>query len=517
RLLLQAGVGQLYTASVGVTAALVFLYGCARLLPRRAVPLGLLGGMALSVVAHVLLDRVDLVWRPGVWPWLVVVAVCAAFLYLLRQAPTAGTDLAPSRTWFLFGPSLFLVGWSATAWIDDALPSDWLLLGVVILAVLIMPLQVLMSNGGRTRAAVAGLAAVFFAGMLVAFDTFSVGAAFVLYAVGALIPASATAPAPAGRQGMAMLGGGVLFLVATFAYYSSYDLDLGFPNAFVVLAMLLLTIGVALLPVPPAETAPRLSNGRGTIVVIGAIAVSALVAFTQRPVEPPEQTKQGDTFKLITYNIRMGFGLDGRLSLDRIAAWAKAQHPDVVLLSEVDRGWFLNGGHDDLDRIAAGLGMRAHFAPAADQVWGDALLTNLPVKEITSHELGKHDYPTGAQAQTAVVEIGGRNVSILNTHLQAPVPQAPEVAALIKELEPPVVMAGDLNTRPTDPQMRVLLDAGLTDPLLELGNPSTSPADAPRERIDHVLIGPGLEAVSAEVPRLPYSDHLPIVATLRLT
>ncbi|MEU8174256.1 endonuclease/exonuclease/phosphatase family protein [Microbispora hainanensis] len=246
----------------------------------------------------------------------------------------------------------------------------------------------------------------------------------------------------------------------------------------------------------------------------------------------------------MAYNIRMGFGLGGRLDLDRIAAWVATRRPDVVLMNEVDRGWLLNGGHDDLARIARGLGMRYYFAPAADRLWGDALLTNLPVAAIGSTRLGRHGYPTGAQAQSIVLKIGDREVGVIDTHLQEPRGQAPEVAAIARRLAAgplpsgalpsgalpsgplpsgtagagprPVIVAGDLNTTPSDPQMRVLEAAGLSDPLRALGDPPTSPADAPVRRIDHVLISDGLTAVAAEAPRVPYSDHLPLVVRLRL-
>src|SRR5690606_24487208 len=267
-----------------------------------------------------------------------------------------------------------------------------------------------------------------------------------------------------------------------------------------------------------------------------AAALAMIVAVTtSRPV-PEVRQLTGDTVRLVVYNIRMGFGMDGRLSLDDIASWAATQRPDVVLLSEVDRGWLLNGGHDDLARIARGLGMRYHFAPAADHLWGDALLTNLAVRDVHSHPLGRHDYPTGAQAQAIVLGIGDRELGLVNTHLQAPAGQAAEVAAMVRALAAgrsaaeagprsretgeairPVILAGDLNIRPGDPEMRVLEQAGLSDPLLALGDPHTSPADDPAKRIDHVLITDGLTALSADAPLVRFSDHLPVVATVRLT
>lgn len=466
RLLLQAGFSQLYIASLGVTAGLIFLYGCARTLPRAAVPAGIIGGLSFSVVVHLLLDNVDLVWRPGLPPWLGAITLCAAFLLNLRQDPS--DDLAPSATWFLLGPSMLLAGMFAL--VPESLPhAAAIALGALLL---LAALTIVCARGSSGR-----------------------------------------------RPGAAVLSGMVVFLVATFLYYAAYDIDLGFPNTAVPIAVAGLVVGVTL----AAARGPGagLPGGRRAGVVAGACALAfvVLAGLTGLRSEPAVQAKQGDTFTLIAYNIRMGFGLDGRLSLDKIAGWAAARKPDVVLLSEVDRGWLLNGGHDDLARIARGLGMRFYFAPAADPLWGDALLTNLPVKHVASHKLGKHDYPTGAQAQTIVLEVGGKEVGIVNTHLQAPPGQAPEVVALVKDLAVgrPVILAGDLNTTHADPQMKVLEAAGLSDPLTALGDPPTSPADNPTQRIDHVLLTKGLTALRAEVPRVPYSDHLPVVTTLRIT
>ncbi|MFC7720042.1 endonuclease/exonuclease/phosphatase family protein [Nonomuraea recticatena] len=349
--------------------------------------------------------------------------------------------------------------------------------------------------------------------------------------VGGLLAVTARPGPPAVRPGAGVLGGGLVFLVGVFGYYAAYDLDLGFPNGLVATAV---AVAAALVGVtsalrttePLARRAAAQFSGLWRLAglwrpVVAAVVLTGLSLAAGWRSAPAVQPKEGSSFTLLAYNIRMGFGLDGRLSLDDITAWAAAKRPDVVLLSEVDRGWLLNGGHDDLDRIARGLGLRTYFAPAADQVWGDALLTNLPVRQVVSHPLGKHGYPTGAQAQTAVIEVGGNEVGIVNTHLQSPPGQAPEVAALVRDLSAggrrPVVLAGDLNTRPGDPEMRVLESAGLSDPLIALGNPATSPADAPVERIDHVLVTGGVRVESADVPRLPYSDHLPVMAALRIT
>ncbi|WP_405084238.1 endonuclease/exonuclease/phosphatase family protein [Microbispora sp. NBC_01389] len=550
RICLQAadgGTPQLLLASAGVTAGLVFLYGCARTTRGAWVPAGLTGGLAAASILHLALDRMDLVWRDGPLPWLAAVALCALFLWAVflwsvRLSP-ASPGPAPAAVWFAFGPMLLLAGmygggsgllpqeagqhsgpftalmvalqagaWCAAA--GYAWTSSWGWAAGLFL----------VAGVAGTEAGLTGLAA------LVATIALGACAATIGQDTGGQDTGGQDTggqESAARRGGVAVLGGMLMFLVAVFLYYAAFDADLGFPNAVVPVAVSALLAVIALRRGRRHRSAPvRRAPRRWGSIALSIALLTGLVTWQPLPAERPIA---GNEFTLVAYNIRMGFGLGGRLDLDRIAAWAATRRPDVVLLSEVDRGWLLNGGHDDLARIARGLGMRYHFAPAADRLWGDALLTNLPVTEIGSTRLNRHGYPTGAQAQSIVLEVGDHEVGIVNTHLQEPRGQAPEVAAIARRLaaaalppgvgvaDPrPVIVAGDLNTTPSDPQMRALEAAGLSDPLRALGDPPTSPADAPVRRIDHVLISKGLTAVAADVPRVPFSDHLPVVVRLRV-
>ncbi|WP_155336541.1 endonuclease/exonuclease/phosphatase family protein [Acrocarpospora corrugata] len=532
RIALQATDGgdpQLYLASAGVCAGLFFLYGCARTLPRTAAPIGITLGLALSGLLHLTIDHMDLIWQDGLFPWFPTVLVSAGFLWsTLKTRPDE--FVAPTAAWFLLGPALFLTGqylgpgaagtdtWSTGA-TELAAAASVAALGVASLSLIPFAIAPLLAN-----APVRVYRVLFPAGLLIGIFSPVAGVAQATLLAAGLGGCLGLATLSPGRRrpGAALLGGALLFLVATFAFYASYDADLGFPNTVVpmVVGVLVALTGVGrglgrdLIPTPRIGL-PSLLSGTLAALLLPPLLVAGL---TWRTI-PATQNVDGGEFTLVAYNIRMGYGLTGTLDLDRIAAWAASVRPDVVLLSEVDRGWLLNGGHDDLDRIAHGLGLRYYFAPAADRLWGDALLTNLPVREVVSHRLGKHDYPTGAQAQTAALTVGGREIGIVNTHLQAPAGQAPEVAALAKSLAAtrPVILAGDLNLTKDDPEMRVLTAAGLTDPLIARGDPPTSPAENPVKRIDHVLLTPGLEVVEASVPRVPFSDHLPVVVRLRLS
>ncbi|GAA3811489.1 hypothetical protein GCM10022226_35030 [Sphaerisporangium flaviroseum] len=534
RLALQAtdgGSPQLYLAGAGVSLGLVFLYGCALTVPRKAAPTAIAAGLAVSAVGHLALGQMDLVWRDGPLPWLAVVALCAAFLWSVWLAPVA-EDVASGRLWVVLACALVLNGMYLET-IGLAEPPGSGRQGPAQIAIMMVVL--VAGQFGMVSFAAwpphqwwVAIVVLPLSAVLMIVSSSAVPAPFAALALGACLAMAGLprASSPA-RSGLALLGGMLVFLVAVFVYYAAYDIDLGVANGIVPG---LLAVLISILAFTAAKGRRMLLTRpphRWRFAALALVVAAATAAVTWRPL-PAVQAAPRAEFTLVAYNIRMGFGLRGTLDLDRIAAWARSERPDVILLSEVDRGWLLNGGHDGLARIAGGLGMRYHFAPAADGLWGDAIITNLPIGQIVSHPLGRHDYPTGAQAQTVVVEVGGTEVGIVNTHLQAPPGQAPEVAAIARDLAVaatragtggprPVVLAGDLNITPDDPEMRVLEAAGLSDAFHGRGNPLTSPADNPVKRIDHVLVSPGLAVVDARVPRVTFSDHLPVVVRMRVT
>jgi endonuclease/exonuclease/phosphatase family metal-dependent hydrolase len=225
--------------------------------------------------------------------------------------------------------------------------------------------------------------------------------------------------------------------------------------------------------------------------------------------------------RLVAYNIRMGFGLDGTYRPAAAARAIAASDPDVVVLSEVDRAWLLNGGHDDLRVLAAELGMRSWFAPAADAVWGDAVLSRLPVGAVETVPLSAVGAPTGAQALGVVVRFGGRDIAVVSTHIQPPpdaepLVQVAEIAAFATRFGAgrPTFIAGDLNIEPGDASMRAFADAGYADGFAAFRPVRTFPADTPVKQIDHVLVR-GLTCTDVTVGTAVTSDHAPIVTTLR--
>ncbi|MEH0950508.1 endonuclease/exonuclease/phosphatase family protein [Micromonospora sp. CPCC 205554] len=334
------------------------------------------------------------------------------------------------------------------------------------------------------------------------------------------------------RRGRAAVLGMLVFAVATVAYYAAYDL--GYPNGWAPVATaVLVALVAATAPLGPAPTSPAPTpSGAASpgpvlpaTVRLAALAVLTVLAGLAAALHVPPAQARATTapaaVRVAAYNIRMGFGLDGRLDLDAVARVLRGA--DVVLLSEVDRGWWLNGGHDTLALLAGRLGMPYVFAPAADPVWGDAVLSRFPMRSGQTRRLTAHGAPTGAQALGVTLDLGGRELAVVATHLQPPpgrdpVEQAGEVAEFAGRYANgrPLVLGGDLNTEPDDPAFAEFTRSGLVDALAPARPLRTSPADDPRTQIDHVFVSPGLTAGEVRAPRTEASDHLPVTLTVTL-
>jgi endonuclease/exonuclease/phosphatase family metal-dependent hydrolase len=76
-----------------------------------------------------------------------------------------------------------------------------------------------------------------------------------------------------------------------------------------------------------------------------------------------------------------------------------------------------------------------------------------------------------------------------------------------------VIIGGDFNTQPGDPAFEALVAGGFQDAFAPYRPVLTSPADAPREQIDHLFLRRAA-ARDVSAPRTTASDHLPITATI---
>jgi endonuclease/exonuclease/phosphatase family metal-dependent hydrolase len=233
---------------------------------------------------------------------------------------------------------------------------------------------------------------------------------------------------------------------------------------------------------------------------------------------PPNQP-----VRIMTYNLHNGFDPWGNLDLETLARTIEQQQADVVGLQEVSRGWVVNGSVDMLDWLARRLDMTAVFAPTTGPLWGNALLTRLPIVSQRTLPLPPDDLLLGRGVLEVVVDAGdGTTLTVLTTHYHHVFADGAirlqQSAAILEEWPNPrrTILLGDLNAKPDTAEMVLLAEAGWQDALLVNGitPPFTYPSLNPIRQIDYIWVSPDLAVGETAVLPDAGSDHLPIITSL---
>ncbi|MDP3072487.1 MAG: endonuclease/exonuclease/phosphatase family protein [Opitutaceae bacterium] len=234
------------------------------------------------------------------------------------------------------------------------------------------------------------------------------------------------------------------------------------------------------------------------------------------------------TLRVMSYNIHHAEGLDGKLDLERIAQVITDAKADLVGLQEVDRGVARTQQRDLPAELARLTGLTVQFDKNIAHQGGDygnAVLTRFPIKRASNTHL--KSFANGEQrgVQQVVLDVHGREVLFLNTHLDArrdPAERehsATELRAIVQAAGAmPVILVGDFNAAP-DAKAIATVREFLTDAWTVVSKEPgfTIPVKKPNKRIDFIWITPAsITPVQMNVPYSEASDHLPIVAELRL-
>lgn len=240
------------------------------------------------------------------------------------------------------------------------------------------------------------------------------------------------------------------------------------------------------------------------------------------------------TFSIMTYNVHSCIGNDGKNMPRRIAQIIAALHPDIVALQELDVGLSRTGGVDQAHLIACELDMFFHFHPSLHIQggrYGNAILSRYPIRPVKAGALPSRRKEPRRGALWVEVDIEGRSIQVINTHLGVtPVRRRTQSATLLgpdwlesPRCRPPVVLCGDMNATPGSyvhhSFSRKLADAQLSLP----GNHRprrTWPSITPFLRLDHVFISRDILVRNVRVPRSIIakmgSDHLPLLVEAQL-
>jgi endonuclease/exonuclease/phosphatase family metal-dependent hydrolase len=505
----------------------------------RQAAVGLALGTGLSAALQVALGTWDPLWHGGVVGTVVAVALVALPVVLAAVARGHEPAGRPRRTWAL-GPALALLltvlanPAFAASQSDVPLPlagsalvlasagTVWLLL---VPRIMVRPVR----WGAAVLLPVSLAAALLLTGppVLAAVVLAQVAAGVVLAVA---LKTRRSAPPGVPRTALATAGVGLGLVAVPLVHLLGHEVPLPVDDAWVVVlaATLLAAAGLRWRTPVPAERqepAPPLRANALRFLVLPSVALLAVGWWQTALVAPaPAVDREPGTFVVLDWNLHHGVAADTAVDLERIARTIEAEAPDVVALQEVARGWVLGGGVDMATWLGDRLGMHVAFAPAADRQLGNALLSREPLTDVEEIALPTGAGPQQRSALTAVVPgPHATPVRVTSVHLQHRAANTPtrldQLAALAAALpdDGPSVLAGDLDTGPGSPEAVALLDAGWVSAVDEAGDPDagTFPSSDPGERVDWVL-GRGVVFSDARVLADPSSDHLPVVATVRL-
>ncbi len=508
-------------------------------------------GLALGVIVGLALDTAlrsafwtwDYAWQGGLLPSVLALALSAGIGLSLARATIEEVEAAAvpvrggSLRCALLGPFLMLqllffqnVGFLASQG-HLALPaSSAIVLFADAVAVATATLSANKSFSLPVKLAV-GLGLVAVARLLTAFTGPVV--AVLLLAGQALcggLLAAILVRGPVGdlrarvrRTALAMAAAGFGFVLLTLLYQIHYQVPLPFPNTFVPpVAAAILASGVFGSSLAGRSKA-KVPAFRFTALTLGLLVVPAgmLVAGPDLRSVPGN----GRSFRLVDYNVRSSVGEGGQLDPEAIAEAIERQHPDVVVLQEVARGWTIAGAIDLASWLSRRLDMPYVFAPAADRQFGNVILSSL---SIVNSDSGFLPFGAGPQRRSyARVELDlgdGRSAIVIGTHIQDTAGTSTrrnQLAALLRAWGGAhnTVIAGDLNTQPYDDDISVFGAAGLVSAQDVTGNGELTTSASPKHAIDRVdwIFGTGdLRFSDFAITKTEASDHLPLAVTVSL-
>jgi endonuclease/exonuclease/phosphatase family metal-dependent hydrolase len=517
----------------------------------RAFLFGLLLGLAVDTAVRTVFLTWDLPWQDGFEPLVATVALAAGAVAALPSPPKRepvrpGT---PGGVWStaLLGPFLMLEVLFLQSPAFAASAAEFSLEGAVILLLGADALAIVAAArvAGRPtlpwHAVVAGLALAAAAWGATQVTGFT---AAVLILVGqvlagglvaiALDRTAPEAPPVAWRTAGGMALAGILFMLLAVPYQLHYDVPLPFSNTVLpaVAGVLLGLAGIHRWIRASGGTDPvRVSFSRAPIPrELGSLAVVPLVlmlvplaVFLARP-DRPVVTGNGESFRLVNYNVHLAVNTDGQLDPEATARTIEALRPDVLVLQEAGRGWPVNGTMDVAEWLSRRLDMPFVYQPAADGQFGNAVLSRLPIRSLQGGFLPFGDGPQRRSYLRAEIDVGsGRTVSIFAVHLQHQEGKTSTRNSQIRRLlevwggAPATVITGDMNTQPDEANLALFLDAGLLSVQDEAGLghlPTASRPTVRGDRVDYMFVTEDLGFADVSVPFSGASDHLPIAATI---
>ncbi|MDD3033182.1 MAG: endonuclease/exonuclease/phosphatase family protein [Bacteroidales bacterium] len=249
------------------------------------------------------------------------------------------------------------------------------------------------------------------------------------------------------------------------------------------------------------------------LLLLNTLSASGFVAMAQE-------------YRVLTYNVHHCNppAQKGVIATDSIAAVIQKSGADIVLLQEVDYKSNRVQGADQPLELSRKSGLQYYrFFRAIDLPGGEygvMILSRYPITSSTHYPLPAID--KGEQRVIGIVEVkpeGEEEICVACTHLDLPKGIREAQVAFIDSLlgkKERLIFGGDLNASPETPEIKFLLERYTsTSEIFQ----HTFPNINPEVCIDYIFTRKtkSTKILSHKVlENIPYSDHLPVVAEIRL-
>ncbi|MFP4660616.1 MAG: endonuclease/exonuclease/phosphatase family protein [Halanaerobiales bacterium] len=230
-----------------------------------------------------------------------------------------------------------------------------------------------------------------------------------------------------------------------------------------------------------------------------------------------------ENIKLLTYNIRHGVGVDGRLDLDRIVEVIKYSGAEIIGLNEVDYLMRRSGFRNQVGYIAEKLGMNYAFGASEKQIagsYGNAILSRYPIVRVENHELPSlvdKKMEKRALIKSKIKISDDKSIYVLSTHLSLNCTERSKqiiwLEKFLSVFSEPYILMGDFNTE-IDEINYVLNENDITSsaliPIPVLLQRKTYPSVNPVKGVDMYFSSLSFEVKDSHTINTTASDHLPV-------
>jgi len=243
-----------------------------------------------------------------------------------------------------------------------------------------------------------------------------------------------------------------------------------------------------------------------------------------------------DLLRVMSFNIRHGKGMDEKIDLKRVAMVIQDQDADLVGLQEVSGLMFWSGFINQMKRLGRITGYPYYcYYPNLKTFLGglgNGVLSKFPIISSYNQVLISSKEPRSAVM--AIIDLGYEKIKFINTHLglveEERVEQVNEILDTIKK-EDKAILIGDFNASPDKLEIKKVIKRGLKDIFVECQEKNLLEPDVttkmgytfayrskhPDVRIDYIFAGKNIQPLRFKVINSSASDHLPVLAEVKLS